>query len=80
MPADPLQLRRLDPEPPVIDVGARVQVSPVLGEIAVVSDTVPVNPLVGTTVTFEVPVCPGLMLTIVGLANIWKSTTCTVIV
>ena len=50
------------------------------GDTVVVSATVPVNPFTGKTVIVEVPATPGVVLTMFGLANIWKSTTWTVIV
>jgi hypothetical protein len=43
-----VQLRVLVPVPPVMLAGVRVHVSPV-GEMVLVSDTVPVKPLTGTT-------------------------------
>lgn len=73
-----MQLRVLLPDPPAMLVGLRVHVRPVAGEIVVVRPTVPVNPLTGITTTLDVPATPGVVLTMVGLANIWKSTTWTV--
>jgi hypothetical protein len=52
----------------------------VVGETLVVRATVPVKPLTGMTVIVEVPATPGVVLTMLGLANIWKSTTWTVTV
>ena len=51
--------------------------SPVDGVIVVESVTVPVNPLTGDTVMVELPGTLGVVLTVLGLANIWKSTTWT---
>ena len=70
----------LVPDPPAMLAGLRVHVSPVAGEILVVRATVPVKPLTGVTVIVDVPATPGVVLTDVGLANIWKSTTLTVMV
>jgi hypothetical protein len=75
-----VQLSVLVPDPPVMLVGLRVHVSPVDGEMLLVRLTVPMKPLTGITVTVEFPAMPGVVLTTVGLANIWKSTTCTNIV
>jgi hypothetical protein len=61
-------------------VGLREHVSPVEGETLLVRLTVPVKPLVGMTVIVDVPATFGVVLTTVGLANIWKSTTLTFIV
>jgi hypothetical protein len=61
-------------------VRVRVHVSPVDGEILVVRLTVPVKPLTGMTVMVDVPAVFGVVLTTVGPANIWKSTTWTFIV
>ena len=58
----------------------RVQVSPLAGEIDVDNVTVPVKPLIAVTVIVELPLTPGVVLTVVGLADIWKSTTRTLIV
>lgn len=80
VPPVPVQLRVLVPEPPVIELGVSVQVSPVLGEIVEVSATVPVNPLSGSMSMLVVPATPGVVLIVVGLANIWKSTTWTLTV
>ena len=68
------------PEPPVIEVGVRVQVMPVDGEIVSVNATVPVNPLTGVTVMVEVRTIFVLPLTLVGLALIVKSVTVSVTV
>lgn len=61
-------------------VGTRVHVRPVVGEMLLVRLTVPVKPLTGITTIVDMPATPGVVLTMVGLANIWKSTTCTVTV
>ncbi len=53
----------------------RVHVSPLLGEIEVDKVMVPAKPLAAVTVIVELPLTPGVVLTVVGLANIWKSTT-----
>ena len=53
----------------------RVHVSPLNGEIDVERVTVPLKPLTAVTVIVELPLTPGVVLTVVGLANIWKSTT-----
>ena len=73
----PVQLRVLFPEPPVSVGGVTVQVRPVLGDIAVVRVTVPVNPFSGSTRMLVVPATPGVVVMVAGLANIWKSTTWT---
>jgi len=80
VPAEPVQLSRLVPEPPAIVAVLRLHASPVAGETEVVSVTVPVKPLTGITVTVELADWLGVVLTMVGLANIWKSTTWTLIV
>ena len=65
----------LVPEPPVMLVGLTEQVSPVEGETVVVRATVPVKPLTRATVIVDIALTPGVVLTVVGLADIWKSTT-----
>ena len=65
----------LVPEPPVMLVGLTEQVSPVEGETVVVRATVPVKPLTRATVIVDIAFTPGVVLTVVGLADIWKSTT-----
>ena len=70
----------LVPEPPVMLVGLTEQVSPVEGETVVVRATVPVKPLTGATLIVDIAPTPGVVLTVVGLADIVKSTTRTVIV
>ena len=77
VPPLPVQLSVLVPVPPVIEGGVRVQVRPVLGEMVDESVTVPVKPLSGSTSMLVVPACPGVVEMLDGLANIWKSTTCT---
>jgi len=77
VPPLPLQLRVLVPEPPVMVAGVSVQVRPVLGEIANTRVTVPAKLFNGDTRILVVPATPGVVVTIVGLANIWKSTTWT---
>jgi hypothetical protein len=57
--------------------GLTEQLSPVAGETLVVSVTVPVKPLTGMTVIIDVTGTFGVVLTIEGLANIWKVTTWT---
>jgi len=52
--------------------GVRVQVKPA-GATALVSATVPVNPLTGATVIVEVPATPALTVTLVGEAATEKS-------
>jgi len=69
-----LHWSRLVPEP-VMLVVLRVHVSPLDGEIDVERVTVPLKPLTAVTVIVELPLTPGVVLTVVGLANIWKSTT-----
>ena len=58
--------------------GVSVQVNPD-GVTVLVRVTAPAKPLTGMTVIVELANLPGSTLTIVGLANIWKSTTWTVI-
>lgn len=59
--------------------GLREHVSPIAGETLVVRATVPVKPLTAMTVIVEDAETLGVVLTIVELANIWKSTTWTLI-
>jgi hypothetical protein len=68
------------PDPPVTLDGVSEQVRPVDGEMLLVRATVAVKPLTGDTVIMDVTATPGVVLTIVGLANIWKSWTWTVMV
>jgi len=65
--------------PRTILVGVRVDVKQA-GETALVSATVPVNPLTGATVIAEVPAVPTVVVTEVGLAATVKSFTVTVTV
>jgi hypothetical protein len=67
-----------DPEPPVMLVELRVHVRPEDGLL--VRATVPVNPFTGATVIVDVPEAPALTVTEVGLAEMVKSTTFTVMV
>ena len=60
--------------------GLRVHVRPVAGEMLLVRLTVPVKPLTDATVIVDIALTPGVVLTVVGLADIVKSTTRTVIV
>lgn len=59
--------------PNVTLVGERVQLRPVLGEMLVVSATVPVNPSRFVTITVEVPAAPAFTATLAGLSVIVKS-------
>ena len=68
------------PEPPVIEVGLKLQVRPVVGETVSVRLTVSVNPFRGATVTVDVSAVPVFPLTLVGLALIAKSVTVNVAV
>jgi hypothetical protein len=43
--------------------------------VLLVRVTVPVKPLTGITVIMDATATPGVVLTTVGLANIWKSWT-----
>jgi len=62
-------------------IALRLHVNPLLGEIMKPSDTDPEKPLTGETVMVEFALAgAGLVFTVVGLANIWKSTTRTNIV
>lgn len=79
VPPIPLHCSRLVPDPVTL-VGLRVHVSPLLGEIDVARVTVPVNPLTAVIVIVELAFTPGVVLTVVGLANIWKSVTWTNII
>jgi hypothetical protein len=65
--------------PKTMLVGVRVHVNPA-GETALVSATVPVNPLTGATVTVEVAAVPTVVVTEVGLAATVKSVTAKVTV
>jgi len=57
--------------------GERVQVRPVLGEMPVVSVTVPVNPWIFVTNTVEIPDAPAFTMTLAGLPVTEKSWTVT---
>lgn len=63
-----------DPEP-VMLVGVRVQVSPVVGLMVDAMLTIPLKPLRAVIVIVEVPVAPALTFTVVGLAEMVKSWT-----
>jgi len=52
--------------PSVMVVGARVQLMPVVGVVEETRLTVPENPLIGLTVTVEVPVVPALTVIVAG--------------
>jgi len=60
------------PEPLTL-VGVRVQVMPVAGDIVVERLTAPANPLTAAILIVDVPACPTLTATLVGLAEIVKS-------
>jgi hypothetical protein len=79
-PTDPVHDRVELPEPPVIVAGVSEQTRPVLGEVELVSVTVPVNPVDGVTVIGVLTATPGVVLRMVVPAEIWKSTTRTAIV
>jgi hypothetical protein len=68
------------PEPPVIEVGLKLQVRPVVGDIVSVRLTVSVNPFRGATVMVDVSAIPVFPVTLVGLALIVKSVTVNVAV
>jgi hypothetical protein len=57
--------------------GERVQLRPVLGEMPVVSVTVPVNPWILVTKTVEIPDAPAFTMTLAGLVATEKSWTVT---
>ncbi len=63
--------------PNVTLVGERVQLRPVLGEMPVVSVTVPVNPSIFDTNTVEIPWAPAFTMTLAGLTVREKSWTAT---
>lgn len=67
----------LEPDPLGMLAGLVEQERPVDGNTELVNETVPVNSLSGVMVTVEVTEAPGVVVTKVGVANIWKSTTCT---
>ncbi len=64
---------RVDGPDPVTLVGVRVQVSPVVGEMALVRLTIPPNPLTAAMVIVELFVPPTFMVLLVGFAVIVKS-------
>ncbi len=64
---------RVDVPDPVTLVGVRVQVSPVVGEMALVRLTIPPNPLTAAMVIVELFVPPTFMVLLVGFAVIVKS-------
>jgi hypothetical protein len=64
----------------VMTVGFRVHARPVLGETAADSATLDENPFIGLMDIVDVPATLGVVLIVLGLAKIWKSTTSTVMV
>lgn len=80
VPPLPLHVSVLLPEPPGIVDGLMLQLRPVEGDMLVVRVTVPVKPFTGNTMMMADPGAPGVVLMVVGLAKIWKSTTLTFIV
>ena len=80
MPGVELEQLRVEVPDPVTLVGVNVQVRPVAGDTAEVSDTTPVNPLTAATVIVDDPELPDAKLMLVGLAAIVKSRTITVTV
>jgi len=80
VPRVPLHVSVLVPEPPGMLVGLSEHVRPVVGDALVDSAMVPVRPLSGVIVIVELALRPGVVLAVVGLATIWKSTTWTLIV
>lgn len=72
-----MQVSVLVPEPPARPVGVIEQVSPDAGRTLVVSATASMKPLTGIIVIVELVETPGVVVVIPGLANVWKSTTCT---
>jgi len=68
------------PKPPVTVDGLTLQLSPDDGETFRARVTIPVKPFRGRTMMMAEPDVPGVVLIVVGLAEIWKSTTCTFIV
>jgi len=57
-------------DPSVMLGGDIVQVRPLLGDMPVESETVPVNPSTGVTTIAEVPAAPAFAVTLVGLEAI----------
>jgi len=47
-------------------VGASVQLTPVVGAVEVARLTVPANPLIGFTLSVDVPVVPALTVIVAG--------------
>jgi hypothetical protein len=60
---------------PVMLVGVRVHVRPVVGDTVAVRLTTPLKPCNAVTVMVEVPDAPARIVTLVGLAAIVKSCT-----
>lgn len=79
VPPVPEQLRVLVCEG-AITTGFRVQLNPLLGETDAESAMLDENPLIGFTEIVEFAATFGVVVSMVGLAKIWKSTTWTVIV
>ena len=52
--------------PRLMLVGASVQLMPVVGAVEVARLTVPANPLIGFTLTVDVPVVPALTVIVAG--------------
>ena len=80
MPGVELEQLRVDVPEPVTLVGVNVQVRPVAGDMAEVSDTIPLNPLTAVTVIVEDPEPGDAKVIVVGLAAMVKSCTITVTV
>ena len=80
MPGVELEQLRVEVPDPVTLVGVNVQVRPVAGDTAEVSDTTPVNPLTAATVIVDDPEPGEAKVMVVGLAAIVKSCTITVTV
>lgn len=74
-----MHARVLDPDPPDMLAGLVEQERPVDGDTELVNETEPVKPSSGVIVTVDVTETPGVVLTKVGLASIWKSTIWTTI-
>lgn len=66
-PAEPEQDSVEVPDPVTL-VGVRVHVRPVAGETVAPRLTTPLNPWSAVTVMVEVPACPAITVTLVGLA------------
>ena len=77
-PPTPVHVRVLDPDPPDTLAGLVEHERPVDGNTELVNETLPVKPLSGVIVTVDVTETSGVVVTKVGLANIWKSTTWTI--